>query len=120
MRDHKKYLAYQRAKSLAMDIFHKTRFFPSEERYGLVAQMVNSSRSVCANLAEAARRHRYRSHFLAKLTDSDSENAETENWIDFSFDCGYIDEVQYSYWVSLNTEVGKLLSYMIDNPEKFM
>lgn len=103
-----------------MDIFHRSRFFPSEERFGLVAQIVNSSRSVCANLAEAARRHRYRSHFVAKLTDSDSENGETENWIDFSFDCGYIDQAQHKDWISRNSEVGKLLTYMIENPEQFM
>ena len=47
-----------------------------------------SSRSVCANIAEAWRKRRYPAHFVSKLTDSDSEAAETQVWLDFALKCG--------------------------------
>jgi len=45
---------YQGAMSLVMRIFELSKHFPIEERYTLTDQVRRSSRSVCANLAEAA------------------------------------------------------------------
>jgi four helix bundle protein len=47
------------------------------------------------------------------------ENGETEVWLDFAKDCGYINENAYKKIYSLNEEVAKLLLYMINNPDKF-
>ncbi|MGE5845732.1 MAG: four helix bundle protein [Ignavibacteria bacterium] len=47
---------YKKAFSLAMDIFELTKKFPSEEKYGLISQIRNSSRSVCSSVAEAYRK----------------------------------------------------------------
>ena len=44
---------YQSAMDAAMRIFQLTKLFPAEEKYSLVDQMRRSSRSVCANIAEA-------------------------------------------------------------------
>ncbi|MBI3327686.1 MAG: four helix bundle protein [Nitrospinae bacterium] len=56
-----------------MRIFELTKAFPIEERYALVDQIRRSSRSVCANLAEAWRRRRYGAAFTSKLGDSEAE-----------------------------------------------
>jgi len=45
---------YQGAMSLVIRIFELSKHFPIEERYTLTDQVRRSSRSVCANLAEAA------------------------------------------------------------------
>ena len=58
---------YQNAMDAAMEIFHLTKNFPVEERYSLTDQMRRSSRSVCANIAEAWRKRRYKAAFIAKL-----------------------------------------------------
>jgi four helix bundle protein len=50
---------YQGAVSLVLTIFELTKSFPIEEKYALTNQVRRSSRSVCANLAEAWRRRRY-------------------------------------------------------------
>ncbi len=42
----------------AMNIFELSKKFPQEEKYSLTDQIRRSSRSVCANLAEAWRRRR--------------------------------------------------------------
>lgn len=52
----------------AMRIFEISKMFPVEERYSLTDQIRRSSRSVCANLAEAWRKRRYEAHFVSKLT----------------------------------------------------
>ena len=71
-------LAYQKGFGLAMEIFKISKRFPSEEKYSLTDQMRRSSRSVCANMAEAYRKRRYPNHFISKLSDSDMENGETQ------------------------------------------
>lgn len=83
---------YQNAVDSAMRIFELTKKFPSEEKYSLVDQIRRSSRSVCANLAEAWRKRRYRAAFIAKLSDAESEACETQVWIEFANKCAYIDE----------------------------
>ena len=73
-----------------MDIFLISKKFPVEERYSLTDQMRRSSRSVCANLAEAWRKRHYPAVFLNKLTDAMQEASETQTWLDFCLACKYI------------------------------
>lgn len=117
--DFKELIVYQKAFKLAMQIFEISKTFPKEEKYSLTDQIRRSSRSVCTNIAEAYRKRRYTKHFINKLTDSDGENSETDVWLDFSLACDYIKEDTHKSLHSDCTEIGKLLNYMINNPEKF-
>src|SRR5688572_9272647 len=119
MGDFRNLIAYKKSYALAMEIFQTTKSFPKEERYSLTDQIRRSSRSVCANIAEAYRRRSSKTYFVAKLGDSETENAETQVWLDFSTDCGYIDKNEYDRLLEQNSEVGKLIFYMINNPENF-
>jgi len=110
---------YKKAFLLSMEIFGITKSFPKEEKYSLTDQIRRSSRSVCANMAEAYRKKQYPAHFLSKLSDCDAENSETSVWIDFAFSCGYIDESSKVYLLSKNEEVGRLIYHMMNNPEKY-
>ncbi|MDI5898194.1 four helix bundle protein [Flavobacterium yafengii] len=112
-------LAYQKSFSLAMKIFEITKSFPKEEMYSLTDQIRRSSRSVPANIAEAYRKRVYPKHFHSKLTDSDAENSETQVWMEFSLKCNYINESIYNELLNESNEVGKLINYMILNPQKF-
>lgn len=67
----------------------------------------------------ATRKKRYVNHFISKLTDSDSENAETQSWLEYSLACQYISEELFYDLTNKSIEVGKLLSYMMNNPDKF-
>lgn len=111
--------AYKRAFEQAINIFDITQEFPKEEKYSLTDQIRRSSRSVCANLAESYRKRIYHNHFLMKITDCLGENSETLVWLDFSLKCNYITNESYLQLVTVNEEVGKLLSYMFNNPDKF-
>ena len=114
-----KLLAYQKGYLLAMEIFAVSHRFPREERYSLADQLRKSSRSVCANIAEAYRKRRYPKHFISKLTDADAENSEIQVWLHFSQDCGYITLLEKKGLLKQSMEVGKLIEFMIRNPEKF-
>ena len=120
MGDFKDLIVYQKAYQLAMEIFHISKRFPAEEKYSLTDQIRRSSRSVCTNLAEAYRRRKYKAHFLSKLTDCESENSETEVWLDFSRDCQYIKAEEHFDLNTKNSEVRKIIWYMINNPDKFI
>ena len=88
--DYKELRVYNLAYNSAMEIFRLSRNWPSEERFSLIDQIRRSSRSVCTNIAEAWRKRRYEAAFVSKLSDSDTEAAETEVHLSFAFDCGYL------------------------------
>ena len=112
-------IVYQKAFKLAMEIFEITNGFPKDEKYSLTDQIRRSSRSVTANLAEAWAKKIYIKSFVSKLVDSLGEEYETENWLDYSKDCKYIDDFTYTGLMSKYDEVRKMLISMINNPEKF-
>ncbi|MFV5686381.1 four helix bundle protein [Flavobacterium sp. GB2R13] len=112
-------LAYQKSFSLAMKIFEITKLFPKEEMYSLTDQIRRSSRSVPANISESYRKRIYPKNFHSKLTDSDAENSETQVWLEFSLKCNYINESIYNELLNESNEDGKLINYMILNPQKF-
>ena len=117
--DFKKLIVYQKAFKLAMRIYKISISFPKEEKYSLTDQIRRSSRSTCTNIAEAYRKRIYPKHFINKLTDSDGENSETVVWLDFALECEYLSKETYDSLHSECMEIGKLLNYMINNPDKF-
>ncbi|WP_406824479.1 four helix bundle protein [Pedobacter sp. KACC 23697] len=113
-------LAYQKGFKLSMEIFQISKRFPSEEKYSLTDQIRRCSRSVCANLAEAYRKRKYPNHFVSKLSDADTENGETQTWLEFALACNYISIDEFDILNNQAEEVAKLLVYMMNNPEKFL
>ncbi|HPP93567.1 MAG TPA: four helix bundle protein [Bacteroidales bacterium] len=115
----KELIVWQKAHRLAMEIFEETKNFPKEETYSLTDQIRRSSRSVSTCIAEAWAKRRYIRSFTSKLTDSLGEEHETEDWLDYSFDCKYISEKKYKYFITEYDEVRKMLISMINNPDKW-
>ena len=112
-------IVYQKAYKLAMEIFEISKDFPKEEKYSLTDQIRRSSRSVTSNIAESWAKKRYPKSFVSKLTDSLGEEYETEVWLDYSKDCGYIQTATHAQIISEYDEVRKMLISMINNPEKW-
>ena len=92
IRSHKELEVYKLAFDAAMKIFKISKGLPKEETYSLTDQIRRSSRSVCSNQAEAFRKRRYPKSFISKLSDSESEAAETQTWLDFAYSCTYITQ----------------------------
>jgi four helix bundle protein len=86
----------------------------------LLHQIRRSSRSVCANLAEAWRKRRYEAAFVAKLSDCESEAAETQTWIEFAVKCNYLDvDTGRELYGIYNQILGSLVN-MINNPSPWL
>jgi four helix bundle protein len=110
---------YKMALEGAMEIFELTKRFPVEERYSMTDQVRRSVRSVCANIAEAWRKRRYSNAFVSKLSDAETEAAETEVWLELAVRCGYLDPAKS---VELEQEyehiLGKLVT-MLSHPDQW-
>ena len=80
---------WQNAMGVAMAVFEERKSFPPDERYSLTDQMRRSTRSVAASVSEAWRKRRYVASFVSKLSDAETEMAESQTWIEVAKRCGY-------------------------------
>ena len=120
LRGHRDLNVYQFAYGLAMQIFEESKSFPKDERYSLTSQIRRSSRSVAANIAEGFRKRQYPNMFVSKLADSDAEATETQVWLDFARDCGYLSPELHDDLVARYEEIGRMLHAMIEQPNRFV
>ena len=82
-------------------------------------QIRRSSRSICSNLGEAYRKRRYPKPFIAKLSDSEGESAETQIWLDFAISCKYISpEIYEELYSEYENIIGKLVKMSL-HPENW-
>lgn len=111
---------YRNGMDAVMLIFELTKGFPREERYALTDQIRRSSRSVCTNIAEAWRKRRYQAAFQAKLSDSETEAAETQVQAEIAWRAGYIPIETYEDLFGRNEIIIGQIVKMIDSPEKWL
>lgn len=119
-RSHKDLRVFQLSYELAMEIFRISKSFPAVEKFSLTSQIRNSSRSVSANLTEAFRKRRYPKAFISKLSDAETEAAETQTWLEFARDCDYITTEQCESFCKQYDNVIGMIVNMIHSPEKFV
>jgi len=101
---------YQGAMSLVMQISVLAKQFPADERFALTDQIRRSSRSVCANLAEAWRKRRYEGAFVSKLNDAETEASETQIHLEIALNHKYIDREAFE---ELDDACDKIISQII-------
>jgi four helix bundle protein len=117
IRQHTELEVYKKAFDAAMLLFEGSKKFPKEEIYSLTNQVRRSSRSVCANLAEAWRKRRYKAAFVAKLSDAESEAAETQVWIEFAMKCRYLELARSNNLTKAYDEILRMIVAMINTPQ---
>ena len=112
-------IVYRKARVLSQEIYGVSKRFPREEMYSLTDQVRRSSRSVGAQIAEAWGKRRYEKHFISKLTDADSEQYETQHWLETAVDCNYLTQQQATELIQACEEIGRLLGGMIAKSHLF-
>ncbi|MFM2025813.1 MAG: four helix bundle protein [Microcystis wesenbergii TW10] len=117
---HEDLIIYQKVFQAAMTIFELSKKFPDVERYSLTDQISRSSRSVCANLAEAWRKRRYKASFVAKLNDCEAEAAETQVGLNLAMKCNYWPAEKGRELSSTYSQVLSGLVKMIGQPENWL
>lgn len=111
---------FQRAFEAAMKVFELSKHFPREEMYSLTDQGRRSSRSVAANITEAWRKRRYEAAFVAKLSDAETEAAETQTWLRFAHRCGYLPEESWRVMEDEYEQIIRMLVSMMANSAKWI
>lgn len=111
IRSHEELRVFQLAFEASMEIFHVSIDFPKEERYSRTDQILRSSRSVCANLAEGFRKRKYPKSFVAKLIDCEGEAAETQVWLKYAKDCHCIREETFQV---LDQKYNQILGMLVN------
>jgi four helix bundle protein len=100
-----------------MKLFKLSKSFPAEEKYSLTDQMRRSSRSIAANIAEGWRKRRYQASFVSKLNDSEGEAAESQVWLQFAVESGYLQaEATRPLYQELDDIIAMLVN-MQNHPE---
>lgn len=115
VKDFRELQVYRMAYAAAMRIYELSKTFPLEERYALTSQIRRPSRSVCNNLGEAWRKRRYEAAFVSKLSDSDSEAAETSVSLDFARDCGFISREEHTVLTDQYDQICRMLTTIMMN-----
>ena len=110
---------YRLAREVSKEVFILSKEFPKEEKYSLTDQIRRSSRSVGAQISESWGKRRYENHFISKLTDADSEQLETQHWIEVSEECKYINPEKSLDLLQKCELIGKMLQSMIDKSSTF-
>jgi four helix bundle protein len=113
-------LVWQKAFDLGLRVLEFSKSWPREEKFALIDQVRRSSRSVSANICEAWEKRRYEAHFVSKLSDSDTELLESENWLMFANQHGYLSAADFDSLHGQMREIGRMLGSMMQNPEPFL
>ncbi|PZX55954.1 four helix bundle protein [Algoriphagus ratkowskyi] len=110
---------YKLSRQLAKDVYRISKNFPKEEKFSLTDQIRRSSRSVGAQIAESWAKRRYINHFIAKLTDSDAEQYETQHWIEVAFDCELVNDQERELIVKSCEVINQKLNAMMSKASLF-
>ncbi len=118
-RSFRELVVYQRQRQLAREVFRVSKAFPAEERFSLTDQLRRAARSIGAQIAESWAKRRYEKHFVAKLSDADPEQMETQHWLETAKDDGYLPAAEHARLVGLCEEIGRMLGSMMENAASF-
>jgi four helix bundle protein len=101
---------FRRAYRLSLALHRASLEFPRIEQFALADQLRRSSKSICANMAEGFAKQNYsaaeyRRYLLAAIGSSD----ETQLWLRYCVDLGYVEEVVGRKWIDGYGEVSRML-----------
>jgi four helix bundle protein len=110
---------YKLSRKISKEVYMLSKEFPTEEKYSITDQIRRSSRSIGAQIAEAWGKRKYEKHFISKLSDADSEQFETQHWLEVAQECQYMGDSEKSRLLNYCESVGKMLQSMIDKASLF-
>lgn len=97
---------------LVEEVYRATGKFPSDERFGLTAQLRRASVSIPSNIGEGKRRKRQRA-FLHHLDIALGSQAEVEVQVEIARRLGFFGDADYRRLLASVTEIGKMLNGLI-------
>jgi four helix bundle protein len=107
--NYKDLVVWQKGIVLAKAIYQLTSRFPSEEKFGLVAQMRRAAVSVPSNIAEGQARHTT-GEFIQFISHAEGSTAELETQLILSVELGFIVKEQTTNEFSLLDDIRRMLN----------
>ncbi|MDD5569392.1 MAG: four helix bundle protein [Candidatus Pacebacteria bacterium] len=105
-------IAWQERHALVLMIYEELKFFPDEERFGLISQMQRAVISITSNIAEGFSRQSYadkiRFYYIAQWSVT-----ELQNQIIISKDLKYINNEKFNKIIQKLICVHKLINGLI-------
>ena len=110
-------IAWQKAKSLAVEVYRLTAHFPKAEQYGLISQIQRAAISVVSNIAEGQGRLT-RGEFAQFLGHARGSLLELDSQLEISLELGYITKEQLASVSRLSGDVVALVNRLIESLRK--
>lgn len=114
-------LVWQEARQLRNAMFPLANALPLEEKYKLSSQLIRSSRSISANIAEGYGRFHYQ-EFIQFCRNARGSLQETKDHLICALDCKYIDNATYNLHIlkidSLNKKLNGFIKYLKTKKEQ--
>ena len=114
-------IVWRKARDFKNEIFLLVKSFPTEEKYRLTDQLIRSSRSIPAQIAEGHGK-RTNKDKIKYCIQARGSLSETINHLIDAFDCSYITAEQLQCFKDKIIEVERILNgyirYLKSNPER--
>ena len=111
---------YQLAYDGALLIFDISESFPDEEASTLTNKVRRSSRAVYSGIADAWKHRLYEAAFTSKMVGAEAKAAETQTWLRFAAERGYVQQDRCSHLLALYDRIIDELIEMIGDPDPWL
>lgn len=118
MSDYKKLKVWKDAHQLAIDIYKLSKYFPEEEKYGMISQIKRSACSVPTNIVEGCGQID-NGNLVRFLGIAKGSAFEVEYQLLLSKDLGFISEEQYQIMNEKTKYVIRMLTKLIGSLKSF-
>ncbi len=108
-RSYKDLIVWQKGIALAKLIYQLTKKFPSEEKFGLVAQMRRAAVSISSNVAEGQARHTT-GEFIQFISHAEGSVAELDTQLILSIELKFCNSVTAEPTFALINEIRRMLN----------
>ena len=102
-------LVWQKGMALTKAIYRLSQIFPTEEKFGLVAQMRRCAVSVPSNIAEGQARHTT-GEFIQFISHAEGSLAELYTQLRLAVELGFCSEAEAAMPFELIEELRKMLN----------
>ena len=101
---------FRRAHQLSLAIHKASLALPRIEQFALADQLRRASKSICANLVEGfAKQSHSAAEYRRYLTVAIGSSDETQLWLRYCVDLGYIESDEGRRWIADYVEISKML-----------
>jgi carbamoyl-phosphate synthase large subunit len=102
-------IVWKKSMLLATRVYEITGRFPTDERFGLVAQMRRAAVSIPSNIAEGQARHTTK-EFIQSISHAEGSLAELDTQFTISTELGLCERLDVSDVSSLTDKIRKMLN----------